>query len=100
MCFYYLIWFAFCCCYCLIVFCIDCFFFNFYNRCFICCFFFELIDILLENIETEEMKDGIQTVSKGYSDFLAEHKDTDSEDKILDYDIDFLQKNGLLTFQI
>eukprot|EP01084_Bolivina_argentea_P140195 246543_1 len=63
--------------------------------------YFELIDILLENIETEEMKDGIQTVSKGYSDFLAEKdKDTDSEDKILDYDIDFLQKNGLLTFQI
>ena len=62
----------------------------------------ELVDILLDNIDTKEMKNIIEIVGKGYEEFLKQPSkdDDDCMDDILNYDLGFLKDNHLLTFQI
>ena len=56
----------------------------------------QLVKVILDNMETEGMKKNIQLVVDGYDGFA----DDGDHEGMCDYDIAFLQKTGLLTFQI
>jgi len=57
-----------------------------------------LIELLMDNMKTDEMKKAIQSVADGFEAFLK--LSLQDADQITDYDLQFLQKMGWLTFQI
>ena len=63
----------------------------------------EFIKLILDNMQSEEMKQAILAVSDGFEGFLKLQSDTEDTldtDGIMEYDVQFLEKMEWLTFQI